>query len=79
VFVELLRRFAGQGRNVSDKRTANNYAPSDFAQEDEAKKYRIKKPELERAMRDLFKANRIYLEEYGRPSRPSTKLSVKDA
>jgi RecA-family ATPase len=77
VFVELLRRFASQGRNVSDKRTA--YAPSDFAQEDEAKKYRIKKPELERAMRDLFKANRICLEEYGRPSRPSTKLAVKDA
>jgi RecA-family ATPase len=79
VFVELLRRFASQGRNVSDKRTANNYAPSDFAQEDEAKKYRIKKPELERAMRDLFKANRICLEEYGRPSRPSTRLAVKDA
>jgi RecA-family ATPase len=79
VFLELLRRFASHGRNVSDKRTANNYAPSDFAQEDEAKRYRIKKPELEQAMRDLFKANRIYLEEYGRPSRPSTKLAVKDA
>jgi RecA-family ATPase len=78
VFMELLRRFSGQKRNVSDKSTAPNYAPTAFAKEDEAKKYRIKKPELEKAMRDLFRADKIDINEYGRPSRPSYNLVVKD-
>jgi RecA-family ATPase len=78
VFMELLRRFSGQKRNVSDKSTAPNYAPTAFAKEDEAKKYRLKKPELEQAMRSLFKANKIDIHEYGRPSRPSYNLVVKD-
>ena len=68
VFIDLLHRFSGQMRNVSDKATANNYAPTAFAKEDEAKKYRIKKSEFEQTMRDLFKANRITLEQYDKPS-----------
>jgi RecA-family ATPase len=68
VFMELLHRFSGQLRNVSDKATANNYAPTVFAKEDEAKKHRIKKAEFEQTMRDLFKANRITLEQYDKPS-----------
>jgi RecA-family ATPase len=78
VFMELLRRFSAQQRNVSDKSTAPNYAPTAFAKEDEAKKYRFKKPELEQAMRDLFRADKIDINEYGRPSRPSYNLVVKD-
>jgi RecA-family ATPase len=78
LFMELLRQFSRQNRNVSDKATAPNYAPTAFAREEDAKKCRIKKPEFERAMRDLFKADKIRVENYGRPSRPSYKLVVAD-
>ena len=78
VFMELLRRFSGQKRNVSDKPTAPNYGPTAFAKEDEAKKYRLKKLDLEQTMRALFKADKIAIEEYGRPSRPYRNLIVKD-
>jgi RecA-family ATPase len=79
VFMELLRRFSGQKRNVSDKPTAPNYGPTAFAKEDEAKKYRLKKLDLEQAMRALFKADKITIEEYGRPSRPYRNLVVKNS
>jgi hypothetical protein len=69
VFLVLLTRFCGQGRNVSNKPTAQNYAPTEFAREEEAKKCRLKKSDFEQAMRDLFKADKIGIEEYGRPSR----------
>jgi hypothetical protein len=77
--MELLRRFAGQGRNVSDKPNANQYAPKIFAAEDEAKKYQIKKSELEQAMRDLFRTDRIVLEQYDKPSRALWRIAVKGA
>jgi RecA-family ATPase len=77
LFIELLRRLSGEKRNVSNKPTAQNYAPTEFAKEVEAKKYRLKKPEFEQAMRDMFKAGKISIEEYGRPSRPYSKLIVK--
>ena len=61
MFLELLRRFAEQGRNVSDKPTSPNYAPTAFAKEDEAKDRWAQKAEFEQAMRDLFSADRIAL------------------
>ena len=78
VFIALLHRFSSQKRHVSDKPTAPNYGPSVFAKEDEAKKYGLKKLNLEQAMRALFKADKIAIEEYGRPSRPYRNLVVKD-
>jgi RecA-family ATPase len=77
VFIDLLRRFSHQGRNVSDKPTAPNFAPSAFAKEDEAKKYRLNRSELEQVMRRLFRADKIGINTYGRPSRPSYNLVVK--
>lgn len=76
VFLGLLGRLSSQGRNLSDKPTAPNYAPSAFAKEDEAKKYRTKKPELEQAMRDLFRANKLKIEPYGKPSRNLSRLAA---
>jgi RecA-family ATPase len=78
-FLDLLRRFTGQNRNVSDKKTANNYAPSAFAKEDEAKKHRLKKADLEGAMRQLFKADKIHNEAYGRPAQLSSKIQMGPA
>jgi RecA-family ATPase len=75
-FMNLLRRFWGQERKVSDSRTANNYAPSAFAKEEEAKKHRLKKSELEEAMRRLFKADKIHNVSYGRSSQPCAKIEI---
>ena len=74
VFMQLLERFNGQGRNVSHTRNSNNYAPATFATEIEAIKHGLRKADFEAAMRDLFAAGRIKVETYGRPSRPSQRL-----
>ena len=78
VFMDLLRRFTGQGRNVSDKKTAPTYAPSEFAAEDEAKKHRLKKDDFKPAMSRLFAKGKVHVEQYGRPSRPYSRLAIKD-
>jgi RecA-family ATPase len=72
-FLTLLARFKEQGRNVSDKSSSPTYAAAAFAKEKEAKGFR--KPDMEAAMRRLFAANKIHVEEYGRPSRPHTRLA----
>lgn len=74
MFLTLLRQFDGQGRNVSDKPSAPTYAPAMFAKEQLAKG--VRKPELASAMRRLFAANRIHVQQYGRPSRPASKLAI---
>lgn len=77
VFMDLLRRLSAQNRNVSDKATANNYAPTAFAREDAAKKQAIKKGDLEQAMRSLFSADKITVEQYGKPSLHRYRLALK--
>jgi RecA-family ATPase len=77
VFLELLRRFADKNRNVSDKPTAPNFAPSAFAKEEEAKKHGLKKSDFEQTMRDLFSSDKITLEQYDKPSRGLWRLTVK--
>jgi RecA-family ATPase len=77
LFLDLLRRFAAQGRNVSDKPTAPNYAPTAFADDADAKKLSLRKADLKAAMSRLFSADMIYVETYGRPARPASRLSVR--
>ncbi len=74
IFLNLLTRYEREGRNVSDKETANNFAPASFRKEKEAKGFR--KEELDAAMRRLFAAQKIHIEDYGRPSRPATRLRI---
>jgi RecA-family ATPase len=71
LFLKFLDRFTDQGRNVSDKPTANNYAPSTFAKDPDGKGRR---KDLAGAMSRLFAAGRIRMEPYGRPSRRITRL-----
>ena len=73
-FLSLLKRFTEQGRNVSDKPSSNNYGPSVFAKEKEATGFR--KADMEGAMRRLFEASKIHVEDYGRPSRPACRLAL---
>jgi RecA-family ATPase len=74
LFIALLDRFNSQGRNVSEKATSKNYAPTMFSKEDEAKKYGLRKADLEGAMRRLFEASQIIVVPYGSPCRGTTRL-----
>jgi RecA-family ATPase len=76
LFMTLLAQFDKQGRNVSEKPTANGYAPTTFAKENSARTQGIRKADLEAAMRRLFEAGKIKVDNYGRPSRPSSKLAA---
>jgi RecA-family ATPase len=77
VFLDLLKRFANEGRNVGDKTTAPNFGPAVFAKEDEAKTAHLRKSDLEAAMRRLFADSKIHVENYGRPSRPASRIASK--
>jgi hypothetical protein len=76
VFLDLLRRFASQGRNVSHNLSSPTNAPAAFAGEAEAKKCKLRKDDFRDAMSRLFAADKIYVEEYGRPSRPYSRLAI---
>jgi RecA-family ATPase len=75
-FVDLLKRFTGEGRNLSHNANSKTYAPTAFAQEAEAKKLQLRKTDFEDAMRRLFEAKKIRVEDYGRPSRLSQRIIV---
>lgn len=77
-FLSLLKRFASNGRNVSDKDKANNYAPTVFAKEREAKQHRLRRGDLEDAMRALFAENRLRVSPYDKPSRNLFRLEIVD-
>jgi RecA-family ATPase len=71
LFLKLLDRWQQQGRSVSDKSAANNYAPRMFATDPDGKGQRRA---LVDAMARLFAAGKIKVETYGRPSRLSSRL-----
>ena len=73
VFLRLLERFTCEGRTVGE-RPGHSYAPALFSQEPEAKAAGLSKVALADAMRRLFASKKIHIEQYGRPSRPASKL-----
>jgi RecA-family ATPase len=78
IFTALLKRFAGEGRNVSQLSNSKTYAPTAFAAETEAKSHQLRKADFEAAMRRLFEAKKIHNENYGRPSRLYTRIIIKE-
>ena len=76
VFLTLLKRFTDENRHVGAN-IGPGYAPAAFAREDEAKKAGVSKINLEAAMRQLFKDNKIRNEPYGKPSRIRYRIAVK--
>src|SRR5262249_28970258 len=68
LFLTLLDRWNGQGRNLSHKNTANAYAPSRLAEEPDAKADKVNKRELADAMERLFRSGKIHVVSYGLPS-----------
>jgi RecA-family ATPase len=77
LFLTLLDQFNGQGRNLSDKQNAPNYAPTVFANDKQARERGIKKAAFKVAMNNLFAAGKICLEPYGPPSRGTSKLAYR--
>jgi RecA-family ATPase len=74
-FLTILARYSREGRNASEKKTSHNFAPTVFCREPEAKG--LRREHLEAAMRRLFAAEKIHVEDYGRPSRPMFRLALK--
>jgi RecA-family ATPase len=72
-FLRLLERFDSEGRTVGE-RPGHSYAPAVFGEEPEAKAAGLNKKALAEAMRRLFASRKIHIEQYGRPSRPGSKL-----
>jgi RecA-family ATPase len=73
LFIKLLRRFADQGRNVSDK-TGTSYAPSHFAKQPEAKTGKVTSKAFAEAMERLFEAKKIRVMTDGPPSHPRRRI-----
>jgi RecA-family ATPase len=71
-FLALLARYEREGRNVSDKLNSPTYGPALFCKERDANGMR--KEDLSAAMRRLFETSKIHVENYGRPSRPASRL-----
>ena len=72
-FLALLERFTREGRNVSHK-PGPSYAPTLFAREAEVGPVGVTRKDLEAAMSRLFAGGKIRVENYGRPSRPYSRL-----
>ena len=77
LFLTLLDRWNGQGRNLSHKNTANAYAPSCLAGEPDAKTDKVSKRELADAMERLFRSGKIHVVSYGLPSKGWTRIERK--
>jgi RecA-family ATPase len=71
LFLSLLDRFP----NVSNK-SGVSYAPALFAKEPEAVAAKISKEALANAMRRLFAANKLHMEQYGYPSRGTYRIAL---
>jgi RecA-family ATPase len=71
LFLSLLDRIP----NVSNK-SGVSYAPALFAKEQEAVAAKISKEGLANAMRRLFAANKLHMEQYGYPSRGTYRIAA---
>jgi RecA-family ATPase len=69
-FLKLLAKYEGQGRKMSHKVAANDYAPRVFA----AERNGISLKRFEQAMERLFEAKKIHAQSYGPPSKQRSRL-----
>jgi RecA-family ATPase len=75
VFLDLLGKYAAQGRDVSDS-PGSNYAPAEFAGQGPQP---ATKDAMKAAMRRLILAGRIRVETFGPPSRQRKRLVIEPA
>ena len=74
LFLELLRRFTRQERNVSPSRSPT-YAPTQFANAPEAKAAKVKAKAFAEAMERLLAANKIKIIREGSPARYRDRIA----
>jgi RecA-family ATPase len=79
IFIDLLKRFAETGRNLSHNKSSPNYAPKVFAAEAESKQAKLRKADFEEAMRRLFANKKLVVKNYGKPSNPHERIEVGNA
>src|SRR6516165_3971912 len=70
----LRARYERDGRNVSDTPTSPTYDTTLFCKERDANG--VRKEDFAAAMRRLFEGGKIHVENYGRPSRPASRLRL---
>lgn len=73
-FLEQLVRYAQQGRNLSDKSSAHNFAPKKLLEERGPDGKRVNKAVIKASMERLFATNKIHVEPYGAPSKGFSRL-----
>lgn len=80
LFVNLIRRYEKQGRNVSENKSAPNYAPTLFAQLPEVSAAGLKKKSLIESMERLLNTEppRITIVTEGPPSKRRSRLVVSN-
>lgn len=71
VFLDLLRKYTDEGRNVNAK-GGTNYAPTVFSKD--KRNERVSRSAFNEAMNDLFASGTIIQEECGRPGKPSSRI-----
>jgi hypothetical protein len=76
VFPAILRRFNAAGRRVSDSKNAGNYAPRQFAQEQEAREAAVSKALLQHVMNDMLSDGTIRIVEEGAGGRTKRWLEI---
>ena len=76
VFLAILRRFNAAGRRVSDSKNAGNYAPRQFAQEQEARETAVSKALLQHVMNDMLSDGTIRIAEEGAGGRTKRWLEI---
>jgi RecA-family ATPase len=77
LFIELLRRYEKDGRNVSHSKHSGNYAAALFAGEPEAIKSQFRRKDFDAAMTRLFSKDKLVAETYGPRSKPSFRLAER--
>lgn len=73
LFLQLLDRFAAEGRNVNAIHHVN-YAPKLFSKDPVAKTAKVSLLRLEQAMQRLLASGQIETEKFGRSDRPSARI-----
>jgi RecA-family ATPase len=76
-FLDLLRRFASEGRNVSNNSRATGYAATIFAEQESAKAARMRKADFKQAIERLFAAGKLTIESYRREGHDHERLAIK--
>jgi RecA-family ATPase len=79
VFLELVREFEAQGRNLSATQNSPNFAPRVFSRLDRNQRQDCREPDFRKAMETLFASGKIENVDYGRKGDERKKIVATSA